>query len=117
MAARSLRRDPRAWRGVLPRRAGSRRLGRGALDRARIDRARRARARDHARAHEPLLEPGRLGLRPAPARHDARPVRRPSGPAWQMIVVLMGVSGVGKTTIGELVAQRLGWRFIEGDEY
>lgn len=34
-----------------------------------------------------------------------------------MIVVLMGVSGVGKTTIGELVAQRLGWRFIEGDEY
>ena len=34
-----------------------------------------------------------------------------------MIVVVMGVSGVGKTTIGELVAQRLGWRFIEGDEY
>ena len=34
-----------------------------------------------------------------------------------MIVVLMGVSGVGKTTIGELVAKRLGWRFIEGDEY
>ena len=34
-----------------------------------------------------------------------------------MIVVLMGVSGVGKTTIGELVARRLGWRFIEGDDY
>jgi len=34
-----------------------------------------------------------------------------------MIVVLMGVSGSGKTTIGELVAKRLGWRFIEGDEY
>jgi carbohydrate kinase (thermoresistant glucokinase family) len=34
-----------------------------------------------------------------------------------MIVVLMGVSGVGKTTIGRLVAARLGWRFIEGDEY
>ncbi len=34
-----------------------------------------------------------------------------------MIVVLMGVSGVGKTTIGELLAQRLGWRFIEGDDY
>ena len=34
-----------------------------------------------------------------------------------MIVVLMGVSGSGKTTIGELLAQRLGWRFIEGDEY
>jgi gluconokinase len=34
-----------------------------------------------------------------------------------MIVVLMGVSGAGKTTIGELLARRLGWRFIEGDEY
>jgi gluconokinase len=34
-----------------------------------------------------------------------------------MIVVLMGVSGSGKTTIGELVAKRLGWRFIEGDDY
>ena len=34
-----------------------------------------------------------------------------------MIVVLMGVSGSGKTTIGELLAKRLGWRFIEGDEY
>jgi gluconokinase len=29
----------------------------------------------------------------------------------------MGVSGVGKTTIGELLAQRLGWRLIEGDDY
>ena len=34
-----------------------------------------------------------------------------------MIAVLMGVSGSGKTTIGELLAQRLGWRFIEGDDY
>ena len=34
-----------------------------------------------------------------------------------MIVVLMGVSGSGKTTIGEFLARRLGYRFIEGDEY
>jgi gluconokinase len=34
-----------------------------------------------------------------------------------MIVVLMGVSGAGKTTIGKLVAAQLGWRFIEGDDY
>jgi carbohydrate kinase (thermoresistant glucokinase family) len=34
-----------------------------------------------------------------------------------MIVVLMGVSGVGKTTIGKLVAAHFGWRFIEGDDY
>ena len=34
-----------------------------------------------------------------------------------MIVVVMGVSGSGKTTIGEKLAQRLGWAFIEGDDY
>jgi carbohydrate kinase (thermoresistant glucokinase family) len=34
-----------------------------------------------------------------------------------MIAVLMGVSGAGKTTIGRLLAGRLGWRFIEGDNY
>ena len=34
-----------------------------------------------------------------------------------MIVVLMGVSGVGKTTIGRLLAERLGVPFIEGDDY
>jgi gluconokinase len=30
-------------------------------------------------------------------------------------VVVMGVSGSGKTTVGELLAKQLGWRFIEGD--
>jgi gluconokinase len=34
-----------------------------------------------------------------------------------MIVVLMGVSGVGKTTIGKLVAARTGWKFEDGDDY
>ena len=34
-----------------------------------------------------------------------------------MIVVVMGVSGSGKTTVGRLLAERLGWRFIEGDDY
>lgn len=32
------------------------------------------------------------------------------------ILVLMGVSGCGKTTVGELLADCLGWRFLEGDE-
>jgi carbohydrate kinase (thermoresistant glucokinase family) len=32
------------------------------------------------------------------------------------IAVVMGVSGSGKTTVGRALAQRLGWRFLEGDE-
>ncbi|WGF89200.1 gluconokinase [Marinivivus vitaminiproducens] len=31
-------------------------------------------------------------------------------------VIIMGVSGVGKTTVGEGLAERLGWRFLEGDD-
>jgi carbohydrate kinase (thermoresistant glucokinase family) len=34
-----------------------------------------------------------------------------------MIVVVMGVSGAGKSTIGRLVAERLGWRFIDADDH
>ena len=29
----------------------------------------------------------------------------------------MGVSGCGKTTVGRLLAARLGWTFLEGDEF
>lgn len=34
-----------------------------------------------------------------------------------MIIVLMGVSGSGKTTVGEVLAQALGWTFIDADAY
>jgi len=34
-----------------------------------------------------------------------------------MIVLVMGVAGVGKTTIGEALARRLGWRFIDADDF
>ena len=32
-----------------------------------------------------------------------------------MRIVLMGVSGCGKSTVGEGLAAHLGWRFVEGD--
>jgi gluconokinase len=34
-----------------------------------------------------------------------------------MIVVIMGVSGAGKTTLGEALAQRLGFDFLDGDDW
>jgi carbohydrate kinase (thermoresistant glucokinase family) len=34
-----------------------------------------------------------------------------------MIVVLMGVSGSGKTTIGRSLAERLGWTFADADDH
>jgi gluconokinase len=34
-----------------------------------------------------------------------------------MIVVLMGVSSVGKTTLGKLLAAQTGWKFEDADDY
>jgi gluconokinase len=34
-----------------------------------------------------------------------------------MIIVVMGITGAGKTTIGAELAARLGWRFIEADDF
>jgi gluconokinase len=34
-----------------------------------------------------------------------------------VIILLMGVQGSGKTTIGRALAERLGWRFADADEF
>jgi gluconokinase len=34
-----------------------------------------------------------------------------------VIVIIFGVSGAGKTTVGKLLAHELGWRFYEADDF
>jgi len=34
-----------------------------------------------------------------------------------MIIVLTGVTGSGKSTVGKLLAGQLGWKFVEGDDF
>jgi gluconokinase len=34
-----------------------------------------------------------------------------------MIVVLMGVSGSGKTAVGQILARQLSWTFLDADDY
>jgi len=34
-----------------------------------------------------------------------------------VIVIIYGVSGAGKTTVGQLLARELGWHFLEADEF
>ena len=34
-----------------------------------------------------------------------------------MIVVIFGVAGVGKTTLGKLLAKNFGWRFYDADDF
>jgi gluconokinase len=34
-----------------------------------------------------------------------------------LILIIMGVVGAGKTTIGDLLAHKLGWQFADADDY
>lgn len=33
------------------------------------------------------------------------------------MIIIFGVSGAGKTTVGRLLARELGWRFVEADDF
>jgi gluconokinase len=33
------------------------------------------------------------------------------------MIIIFGVSGAGKTTVGKLLARELGWRFLEADDF
>ena len=34
-----------------------------------------------------------------------------------MVLIIMGVAGCGKTSVGKMLSERLGWKYYEGDEY
>jgi gluconokinase len=34
-----------------------------------------------------------------------------------MVILLMGTTGAGKTTVGKLLAARLGWTFLDADDF
>jgi gluconokinase len=41
----------------------------------------------------------------------------PSAGKRKTAVVVMGVAGCGKSTVGQMLAQRLGWSFAEADDF
>lgn len=43
--------------------------------------------------------------------------RGPDGTGAPVIVLLMGPAGSGKTTVGKLLAAKLSWDFVDGDDF
>jgi gluconokinase len=49
--------------------------------------------------------------------NDSQGIQHRGSTTQPTVIVLMGVSGSGKTTVGKLLAQALGAEFAEGDAY
>ena len=45
------------------------------------------------------------------------PERQSHAPAQKVALVIMGVSGCGKSSAGQAIAQQLNWELVEGDSY
>ena len=71
------------------------------------------------RAVRPLRQPGRGPVQRQGALGPAQGLRRASGTAQGMsrLVLVMGVSGAGKSTVGTLLAARLGVPFADADAF
>ena len=52
----------------------------------------------------------------APSQSESRAAARSGPDAPLRRIVLTGFMGSGKSTVGPLVAQRLGWRFVDADD-
>src|ERR1700730_840008 len=57
------------------------------------------------------FEPPEIALRKT-EKVSALPVQSSS-----MILIVMGVVGAGKTTVGKLLARQMGWEFADADDF
>jgi gluconokinase len=49
--------------------------------------------------------------------HTSLASRRGRAESWRVIVIVMGVAGCGKTTVGQLLATHLAWEFLDADGF
>jgi gluconokinase len=54
-------------------------------------------------------------MKSVPRKHEMPKAQEQAG-TW-MVIILIGVSSSGKTTVGRLLARNLGWQFFEGDDF
>ena len=50
-------------------------------------------------------------------RKSEQPIISPSRCEKALVIILMGVTGAGKSTVGTLLARKLGWKFGDADDF